>query len=113
MTKEHLKEISKKGGIASAKARAERKAISNNVRAILDLKPNQKEMDFLIKNEIADDDPTKNEIVALSLYLQAVKGNMKAIDIILKIQDEKESKPKNDTIDIIKALNDTAKAVWK
>ena len=117
-TKSEQREIAKKGGIASGKSRREKKVIESTLQKILDMAPStDEEMALLKEYEVApSEDLTKCFIIAIALYKKAVSGDMRAIDKIFEIQDEemaKERAKENDTINLLKALNDTAVEVWK
>ena len=109
-----VREMNRNGGIASGIARREKKVVRDRLKTLLDLKPSTKEMELLEAQGIASerDESTKSDIIALIIYREAVKGNMRAIDKIIDIQDEIALKEESKTTDIIGALNITAKDVW-
>ena len=77
------------------------------------MEPTTKEMELIKENGMAEyEELTKNEIVAIVLYQTAIKGDMRAIEKLIEIQDEITQKEESKTTDIIGALNITAKDVW-
>ena len=77
-TPKERREIAKKGGIASGKVRAERKTLSEELKALLSVK---------------NDDGLKTaQKITLALIEQAVNGNVKAFEVI---RDTIGEKPKD------------------
>ena len=112
-TPSELREMTKNGGIASGVARRQKKAIKSAIKTLLDMEPTTKEMELIKENGMAEyEELTKNEIVAIVLYQTAIKGDMRAIEKLIEIQDEITQKEESKTTDIIGALNLTAKEVW-
>lgn len=113
-TPSELREMTKNGGIASGIARRQKRTIKDSLKALLEMKPTTKERELLESQGLAKegDDLAKGDVIALVLYREAMKGNIRAIDNLLQIQTELIQKEEAKTTDIIGALTNTAKEVW-
>lgn len=72
-TEENVREITRKGGIASGKARRDKKNLRLALEALLEAK--QTDPDTGKKM-------TGTELITLKLYEQAVQGNVKAFEVL-------------------------------
>lgn len=72
------REEAKRGGIASGEARRRRRALRDDLCALLDTK---------VKNGDGDEKTTQ-EIVVLKLVNKAIKGDLRAVEIIGKLLGE-------------------------
>lgn len=101
-TKEEQRAISSKGGKASAVARRKRADLKRALDIILTAEvsnPNTRAM--LEEMGLPTDNQT---LMALSMFQQAVKGNMKAAELIVKVVAEKDELDKQEQRERIKLL---------
>lgn len=78
-SKEEAREMGKKGGIASGKARKEKKLLKDELEVIM--------------NNVNKDGKTYQELISTALVKEALKGNTKAYEII---RDTLGQKPKEE-----------------
>lgn len=101
-TKEEQRAISSKGGKASAVARRKRADLKRALDIILTAEvsnPNTRAM--LEEMGVPTDNQT---LLALSMFQQAVKGNMRAAELIVKVVAEKDELDKQEQRERIKLL---------
>lgn len=72
-TEENVREITRKGGIASGKARRDKKNLRLALEALLESKQTDPETGKKM---------TGTELITLKLYEQAVQGNVKAFEVL-------------------------------
>lgn len=78
-----VRENGRKGGINSGRARREKRTL----RELIDLVLSQK-----IKNTETGEQATKKYVVAIKLCERAIKGDIKAIELLTKILGEQKEK---------------------
>lgn len=82
-SKSELREITRKGGIASGKARRRKKELKTIIeQALNSVIPNEKAQKKL---ESLGFDPTFQSAIALKVVEQAMNGNLKAVELISNI----------------------------
>lgn len=79
-SKEEARERGRKGGIKSGESRREKKKFKDIFELLLDKKSTND------KGETA----TIKEVIAINTVAKAVKGDLKAIELITKLLDEKD-----------------------
>lgn len=92
-TPQEAKERGRNGGLASGKARREKKALRELVRIALE----EKHRDYLGN----DTGMTKAETIAAELVKLASHGNLKAMSMLFNL--EAETMPKQDALEIVEA----------
>lgn len=102
-SKSELREITRKGGIASGKARRRKKELKTIIeQALNSVIPNEKAQKKL---ESLGFDPTFQSAIALKVVEQAVGGNLRAVELIASIStNNKDSLDKKEQRERIKAL---------
>ena len=90
-TKEEQKEIAKKGGIASGKARREKKTMRELLEAAFAIAMKDKDGQS-IKSPDTGKELTRKEAAMIKLALKASTGDIKAIDTAAKLLGEGETK---------------------
>ncbi|HEQ5517817.1 TPA: hypothetical protein VHD04_001455, partial [Streptococcus pyogenes] len=82
-SKSELREITRKGGIASGKARRRKKELKTIIeQALNSVIPNEKAQKKL---ESLGFDPTFQSAIALKVVEQAMNGNLRAVELISNI----------------------------
>lgn len=90
LSKEEAKKNGKKGGIASGKVRRERKAMREQLEMLLNLPlKNEKLTDQIKELGITEKEIDNQMALTISLYQEALKGNIKAYEIIRDTIGEK------------------------
>lgn len=79
-TPSELREIARKGGIASGNSRRQKKALSDYVKIIAESPASSTAKKKLAKMGFADEDANNMAVVATSLYKKAADGNIQAIE---------------------------------
>ena len=108
-TKDEQREIARQGGIASGKARREKKKAQETARAILDTP--LKAGEFLTADEIASLEDVKGANITVrdaALYAQAKKalgGDTKAFELLIALTGEKPAEQLEINADIEKQRN--------
>lgn len=93
-TKEQARERGRAGGLASARARAEKKSIKESLEILMKMPVKDGPVttiagaDSLNKDSLAKVNPTSGELLALATLQKALKGDMKAMRIIMELTDE-------------------------
>lgn len=96
-TPSELREITRKGGIASGKARREKKALRETVQELLTMKLKDKKLlEELAALGFTAKGITMQDAISAAMIKQAVKGNVKAYNAIKDTLAEK-SEEKTDT----------------
>ena len=90
-TKEEQKEIAKKGGIASGKARREKKTMRELLEAAFAIAMKDKDGQS-IKSPDTGKELTRKEAAMIKLALKASTGDIKAIETAAKLLGEGETK---------------------
>lgn len=88
-TPEELREITRKGGIASGKARRQRKTLAQIGEMIggLDIK-SEKNREIMRKAGITDDDMINDVGMMFRLNMKAQSGDTKAIELLSKLRGQ-------------------------
>lgn len=88
-TPEELREITRKGGIASGKARRQRKTLAQIGEMIggLDIK-SQKNREIMRKAGITDEDMINDVGMMFRLNMKAQSGDTKAIELLSKLRGQ-------------------------
>lgn len=106
MSPEKHKEISRKGGYATAKARSERKKMAATLEMLLDLgirkgqKTNIENLKSIV--DVKNKNITVEEAILVVLTQKAMSGDLKAIEMIRDMLGEKPT----DTVDLKATFND-------
>lgn len=79
-TPSELREIARKGGVASGESRRKKKSLSELAKAIADNPANANSKKKLAKMGIADEDATNNARIVAAVFDKAVKGNIMAVE---------------------------------
>ena len=79
-TPSELREIAKKGGIASGRARRQKKTLSELAKMIAENPAPTAAKKKLTKMGISDEDANNNACIVAAVYDKAIKGNMQAVD---------------------------------
>ena len=83
------RKIGKKGGLASGKARRERKTLAQIGDMIGGLKINSKKNRAILKQAGIDDEDMINDVgMMFRLNLEAQKGNVRAIELLSKLRGQ-------------------------
>ena len=120
-TKEEARERGRNGGIASGIAKRKKKTAKQFLKDILEMKPTQKEREFLENYGLITPDGTsetgdeinKGLVLAATVYREALKGNPRFVNMALSLQDEINKHEDNTTTNIIEALNGSAEKDWE
>lgn len=93
-TEEEARELSRRGGIASGKARRRKKQIKDNLKALMSMPIPDNLRAMLQKNGMQiDDDSDCSEAMSYMMFLHSLKGNTKMLEILLKqIGEDTDSK---------------------
>ena len=86
-TKEQQKEITRKGGIKSGETRRRQKTIKG-ILNLIDKQHLPKKESLTIERFFQIEDPTFREAIFLTLYKEALLGNLRAIELYLKLKGE-------------------------
>lgn len=79
-TSSELREMTRKGGIASGQARRQKKTLSELAKMIAENPAPTSAKKKLTKMGISDEDANNNACIVAAVYDKAVKGNMQAVD---------------------------------
>lgn len=79
-TPSELREIARKGGIASGQARRQKKTLSELAKMIAENPAPTAAKKKLTKMGISDEDANNNACIVAAVYDKAIKGNMQAVD---------------------------------
>lgn len=79
-TPSELREITRKGGIASGRARRQKKTLSELAKMIAENPAPTAAKKKLTKMGISDEDANNNACIVAAVYNKAIKGNMQAVD---------------------------------
>lgn len=88
-TSEELREMTRKGGIASGEARRAKKTLRERVRMFGELKVDGKAKEQMRQMGISEDDADRFTQAAVSLFQKALKGDVAAFNAIRDIIGEK------------------------
>ena len=89
-TPEELREITRKGGIASGKKRRERKAMREQLEMLLNLPlKNEKSKEQIKKLGIKNTDINNQMAITIALFQKALSGDAKAYELIRDTLGEK------------------------
>ncbi len=90
LSKEEAKKMGSKGGIASGKARRERKAMKEQLEILLNMPVTDSKVKNKIKKMGVEEDDMNNQMaITTALYLEALSGNTKAYELIRDTIGEK------------------------
>ena len=95
-TESEQREITRKGGIASGEARRQRKLFREALTAILPVEIKDEQRRRMLYEKLGVKDPTLYEEILFSLIQKARKGDIKAIQTIIELNDGKQTQ----TIDL-------------
>lgn len=118
-TKSEAREISKKGGIKSGEARRKKKSMKQELDAILSLSATKENIIAFNGIISKDSDASNQTLVIASAVKQALKGNVKAMQLIVNVMggtDKEKQQMKLDKqlqkarIEMIQAQTDKLKA---
>ena len=87
-TTEEVREIGRKGGIASGKARRERKSFREIVQRINEMEAPSKVLERLKEAGINEEDATYQTAVVLKMFHEAMNGDVSAFKALVKIAGE-------------------------
>ena len=79
-TSSELREMTRKGGIASGQARRQKKTLSELAKMIAENPAPTAAKKKLTKMGISDEDANNNACIVAAVYNKAIKGNMQAVD---------------------------------
>lgn len=79
-TPSELREMTRKGGIASGQARRQKKTLSELAKMIAENPAPTAAKKKLTKMGISDEDASNNACIVAAVYDKAIKGNMQAVD---------------------------------
>lgn len=79
-TPSELREMTRKGGIASGQARRQKKTLSELAKMIAENSAPTAAKKKLTKMGISDEDANNNACIVAAVYDKAIKGNMQAVD---------------------------------
>lgn len=79
-TPSELREMTRKGGIASGQARRQKKTLSELAKMIAENPAPTAAKKKLTKMGISDEDANNNACIVAAVYDKAIKGNMRAVD---------------------------------
>lgn len=79
-TSSELREMTRKGGIASGQARRQKKTLSELAKMIAENPAPTAAKKKLTKMGISDEDANNNACIVAAVYDKAIKGNMQAVD---------------------------------
>lgn len=89
-SKEETRELGKKGGKASGEARRRKKLLAEQMKMLLELPlKNAKLKEEIKKLGISEEDVDNQMALTISIYQQAMKGNVKAYEVIRDTIGEK------------------------
>ena len=84
MSRDENSRIDKMGAKASAKAKRRKKTSKESIELLLSLPASNKNKEKLQENGINSDDADNRMVVVAKLYSEAMKGNIRAIELLLK-----------------------------
>ena len=93
-TKEQARERGRAGGLASARARAEKKSMKQTLEILMKIPLNRGPtttltgVESLNKDDIREANPVAGELLALAMLQKALKGDTKAMRIIMELTGE-------------------------
>lgn len=99
-TSEELREMTRKGGIASGEARRAKKTLRERVRMFGELKVDGKAKEQMRQMGISEDDADRFTQAAVSLFQKALKGDVAAFNAIRDIIGEKPVDEQRTTAEI-------------
>lgn len=104
----------KKGGEASGVARRRKKALRDSLQLILDLDITDKRKRAKLKKMgVSEDDMDNQMVVALAVFQEAAKGNMRAVSRIVDIVGTGQDGQNEDLDDgFADALREATQSVW-
>lgn len=109
-TKETAKENGRKGGLASVKARKERKGFRYTLNELLSMSASHDEIKKeLIELGLEEDEILNETLIVYKLYIMALNGDIKAIRTIMDITGDlppKQLQIKTDHVQIDKAVQE-------
>jgi phage terminase large subunit len=111
-TPEELREMTRKGGIASGIARRKKKETAELINIMLSSKLNDKNKKAVksISDELEDDDLTVNSLMIAGQIKSAINGNVKAFEILQ--QYSQTGQKQDDSDNFIEALKGQVKETF-
>jgi phage terminase large subunit len=111
-TPEELREMTRKGGIASGIARRKKKETAELINIMLSSKLNDKNKKAVksISEELEDDDLTVNSLMIAGQIKSAINGNVKAFEILQ--QYSQTGQKQDDSDNFIEALKGQVKETF-
>ena len=107
-TPEELREMTRKAGIASGKARRKKKLFKEQIELLLSLPLKDKNVKEKLKKIGIDANNLDNQMaIIISLYQRALKGDVKAFNAL---RDTVGEKPK-EVIEVSKGIEETTKEI--
>ena len=106
LSKEEAKEMGRKGGIASGKARREKKLIKDSIELLLDLPIKNSKIKQQLKELGIDEDEMNNQTaMVIAIYQKALKGDVQAFNTL---RDSVGQKPveRVETTEVPKIIDD-------
>ena len=110
-SQEELRKNGQKGGKASGKARREKKALRETFQMLLAAEPNltPEQRKKLTNLGIDPDDADNQTMMAIACFKQAMKGDVRAMNLVIELLDEKPSQKVEITNNsFVEALNNIA-----
>ncbi len=92
LSRDEAKKLGRKGGIASGKSRRKKKAFKEMFNSILELDVKDKKLLKYIEDLGVNEEITNKTLLAVTTFKKAVKGDMRAFEII---RDTVGEKPKD------------------
>lgn len=88
-TTANAREMGRRGGIAAQKVIKKKKHLRDNMKLILSLPPNEDQKKMLKKLGIPDDANTNEMLLAVSMFKQAINGDVRAAEYIRDMTGQK------------------------
>lgn len=88
-TSDNAREMGRRGGIAAQKIIKKKKHLRDNMKLILSLPPNTDQKRMLAKLGIPDDANTNEMLLAVSMFNQAINGDVRAAEYIRDMTGQK------------------------
>ena len=89
-TPEELREMTRKGGIASGKARRKKANLKKAMQTLLSMNVQSDKSRALL--ETMGLEPTNEMLLAVTTFQQAVKGNQRAVENVMKLSTTEKDK---------------------
>ena len=91
-TRKQHSEDSRRAGIASGKARRAKKNMKELAKLLLDLEASEKSKQSLKQVGVPEEDCSNKMNLVVSMYMNALKGNMRAAELIMDLIGEAPQK---------------------